>query len=472
MFMDKGYNEMVGGVRIVGTGDGEEIQDIVQNMLNPVGIGRGRREKGDLIKKYLGIEDLSECIEVRVQYPATFSKAISLAIEDLLGRADDVEQQERSHDGMPITYTLDEDGEVFKDIIFGGELDIDGFSVRAVIESNMAPQHGLVMLSPEGAATSNYINIQVYVRVEDKGRVSEILDIIDEYVKDNNPLKGCFINIYGSEEFAGELTWDDIAIPEYFKQEIEENIIWPAAYHDKIEAANLKSVRGVMLEGVRGMGKTLLSRIVANYVRGKRTFIKAKPSDIRRLGWDYIFEVAGTLEPSVLYIEDIETLAPSKQMFGMLSTSLTDVLDYLDGTESRGDVIILASTNTPELVDLSMIDRPGRIDRRLVFDPNSREEFGVEWKKKVFEIHLRGHRLEEGLTPEKLSSMIADVVYTGSHIEELIHTAALEALRRSGIDNLTPEEIRKGLVLKEDDFRKARGRVERIIRGIRAPEVS
>lgn len=465
------FSDVVAGAQIVGVSSSDTIPEFLQDVFGFQ--DADKKERSELIKTYLGIDSMGESARTYKRYPSTFSRAISMAIENLISLAQHIERsQGKTPEGISISYSLDEDDTVFEDVVFGGEFKLDRGRLRAVVESSASQQQGLILFGPEGATRSNYISFSVYTRRSDKSRVTEIFEIVDKYVYKENPLKGKIINIYGYEEDFGDMEWDDIAIPPYFRQEVEENIIWPARYHDTIKAANLRVPRGVMLEGVRGMGKTLLSRIIANKIRGDNTFIKAKPSDVQRLGWEYVFDVAKTLEPSVLYIEDIETLTPSKQMLGILSTSLTDALDYLDGTEERSNVILLTSTNAPEMVDLGIIDRPGRIDRRLIFDPQN-EDFGLQWKENVFRIHLRGHKLDAGLDVSTLARMISDHVYTGSHIEELIHTATLEALRKMGIDSLTADDVKEQVVLTESDFRKAKIRIERIIRrSCATPELS
>jgi ATP-dependent 26S proteasome regulatory subunit len=458
---------LIGEARVIGMELGDEIPEFIQNIFGSAGLNK--RQRDELIKTYLDVKNLGDTVRTYKKYPYTFNRAISDALEDLSRMAKNV-RKTKGTEGAPMSYSLDEEGSRFDDAFFGGEFSIGDASFRAVIESVSMQKQG-IMIMPAGMSGGNYTSLSIYTKKGDRIHVSDIFAIVDEYVGEKNPLKGKVIDINGEEENIGDYDWGDIAIPDYFKEEVEENIIWPVMYHEKIRAANLRVPRGLMLEGERGMGKTLLSKIIANKIKGKNTtFIKAKPSDIQRLKWNYVFEIATTLEPSVLYIEDIETLTPSKQTFG-LSLSLTDALDYLDGTEERSNVMFLASTNTPEMVDLGVIDRPGRIDRRLVFDPTNKEYFGMKWKEDVFKIHLRGHGLEEGLAISELARMIGDHPYTGSHIEELIHTATLEALRRSNIDDISEEEIKEKIVLTREDFEHAKMRVERIIRRA-GPEVS
>ncbi|MBI4361698.1 MAG: ATP-binding protein [Euryarchaeota archaeon] len=447
---------------------GGELPEVLKNLLGSGGMNREERNR--LLKSYLGVRNLSGSVRTYRRYPVTFSRAISLALEELTQKAEKVERgrAEEPPEGAPLSVSLDDPG-ALEEVIFGGEFRLQKKKVRAVVESSPFQPQGLMVLGPDGNLGSDHISISVYTRKEEQELAQSLFEVVNTHVYEKNPLRGKAISVYGEEMDPGKVDWDDIAIPPYFQTEVEENILWPVLHRESVEAAKLRVPRGLMLEGERGMGKTLLSRIISRRVAGKSTFIKAKPSDVQRLGWDYLFDIARTLEPSILYLEDIEALAPNKEKFGLTTPALTDVLDYLDGTEARGNVFLLASTNVPEMVDFSLLDRPGRIDRRLVFDPSNKKDFGVEWKQAVFEIHLRGHKLAPGLTPTHLARMIEDVPYTGAHIEELIHTASLEAIRREGVKD--PQALKGKLVLTEEDFRRAKERVERIVRRKGGPEV-
>lgn len=469
--MEKNIGGTAGGEQIVGMCVDDEVPEFLQNIFGSFGLSR--KEKSELIKGYLGVSNLRDVTRSYRKYPYSFKMAVSNALEDLFNRAKEIKRTS-DPEGVPIIYAQDEEGAAFEDAVFGGEFELNGEAIRAVIESTKSSQQGI--MGPGGLFGGTYSTFSVYTRKEDVAFSSKIFETVDEFIFSKNPLKGKIIDIEGNEIEFPDFGWEDIAIPDFFRTEAEDNMIWPITHFEKMKAAGLRIPRGLILEGTRGMGKTLLSMIIANKVKGSGTFIRAKPSDIQRLGWDYVFEVARTLEPCILYIEDIDTLTPSKQKFGGLIESisdsfLTDALDYIDGTEERGDVLLLASTNVPDCVDLGVIDRPGRIDRRLIFDPNNLKDFGADWKENVFNIHIRGHRLEEGLDASKLAVMIGDQPYTGSHINELIHTAKLEAIRDLNVESASLE-VMKNIVLTEENFRNARDRVERILkRTFGTPEV-
>ncbi len=431
---------------------------------------RGRREEREpevperesrnrLIRATLGVRSLAASARTYKEYPVAFNAAIARALRDIARRADHRFSRAPAGDS-PRSYPHGA-REVFDSILFGGEFRLPRRRVRAVVES--AP---LRAPGPGGAGDEEepiYTRVSIYTRQWDRSRASGLFDLIDHAVYDRNPLLGRCINIYGGEEEAPRVDWADVAVPGHFVREVEENILWPLLRGERLDAAGLGRPRGLLLEGERGMGKSLLAAVVARKVRGRATFLKVLPSDAERLGWGYIFDVARALEPALLFVEDVENLAPSKARYNVVNSPLSELLLYLDDPHHRGRVFFLATTTAPDMVELALLDRPGRVDRRLVFDPRNKSDFGAEWRARVFEIHLRGRKLAPGLTPADLARSIEEVPYTGAHIAELVHTAALEALRRAGD---------KKPALTEEDFRKARERVERMVRARGGTEVS
>lgn len=422
--------------------------------------------RNSLIRSTLGVRTVAASARTYKEYPVCFNAAIAGALRDLSRRVERRSSRAPSRAAAgdsPPSY-LHGSREVFDNIIFGGEFRLARHRVRAVVESAPLRSPGPGRPGEEDEEPI-YTRVSVYTRQRDRRRASVLFDLIDRAVYERNPLRGKCINIYGGEEELPDVDWSDLAVPAHFMREVEENLFWPLLRPGHLEQAGVGRPRGLLLEGERGMGKSLLAAVVARKVRGKATFLKVLPSDAEHLGWGYIFDVARTLEPTLLYVEDIENLAPSKVRYNLVNSPLSELLLYLDSPQHRGRVFFLATTNSPDMVELALLDRPGRVDRRLVFDPHNKADFGSEWRARVFEIHLRGHKLAPGLTPVDLARSIEEVPYTGAHIAELVHTAVLEALRRSGGRRRKP-------VLTEEDFRKARERVERMVRPRGGTEVS
>lgn len=422
-----------------------------------------RESRNRWIQRALGVKTLAASARTYKEYPSCFNPVLARALRELSRRARRRVLRTPGHGGVP-SYSLDA-GEVFEEVLFGGEFQLNRRRVRAVVEcAPLRPHaHGRFAGDEEEAI---YTRVSVYTRQGERRRASAIFDRIDRAVYDRNPLRGEVINIYGDREEVPDIDWRDIAVPAHFVREVEENLLWPLLRPRALERAGLDRPRGLLLEGERGMGKSLLASLIARRVRGRATFLRVLPSDVERLGWDYIFDVARTLEPAVLFIEDIENLAPSKARYNLVNTPLSELMAYLDDPHRRGRVFFLATTNTSDLVELALLDRPGRVDRRLVFDPRNPADFGAEWRARVFEIHLAGHTLAPGLTPADLARSIEEIPYTGAHIAELVHTAALEALGRAG------SRAGRRPVLGEEDFRKARERVERMVRRRSGAEIS
>lgn len=378
-------------------------------------------------------------------YPSTFYKAIAMASDELAGKLvfkflnpldcfcyakTDIIAADRTRDR--VNYVL-----------FGGKFDIKGRIIRGGIK---------VAADPAKYYTDITVGVHKANRNSNKLRrrdliLGYLLGIYDKYVYRQNPIKGKSIDIYGNEINLGGISWSDIAIPHSFRENIEQNLLWPVFYPDVLKEAGLRLSRGVLLEGERGMGKTLVSKIIAEQIKGKGTFIKLRPSDVEKLGWDYVFKVARILEPSILYLEDIDTFSSDK--FNV-STFLTDMFDYLEGSTERGNVGLLVTTNMPDSIDMRFKNRPGRIDRRLIFDPSNKQHFSIDWQKEVLGIYLNGHKTSASI--DEIVTIIGEDPLTAAHLRELVYSARLRTLARKGIPTGDISELE----LCTEDFKAAR----------------
>ncbi len=381
------------------------------------------------------------------RYPSTFYKAIAMATDELVGKL--VFQSRSILEKLCYAKTDIIASDRTKDrvnyVLFGGKLNIKGRVIRGGIK---------VAADPSKYYTETTVGIHKANRYSGKLRrryilLSYLLGVFNKYVYKQNPIKGKSIDIYGNEINLGGIDWNDIAIPSSFRENIEQNLLWPVFYPHVLKDAGLRLSRGVLLEGERGMGKTLVSKIIAEQIRGKGTFIKLRPSDVEKLGWDYVFQVARILEPSILYLEDIDTFSSDKFS---VSTFLTDMFDYLEGSTERGNVGLLVTTNMPNSIDMRFKNRPGRIDRRLVFDPHNKQHFDINWQKEVLGIYLNGHKTST--TIDEVIGLTKDDTLTAAHLRELVYSARLRALTRLGIQNSNISNSE--LELRLEDFKAAR----------------
>lgn len=169
-------------------------------------------------------------------------------------------------------------------------------------------------------------------------------------------------------------TFDDIGGCESQIQELKESVELPLTHPEYYEEMGITAPKGVILYGEPGTGKTLLAKAVANSTSA--TFIRATGSDLvqKQSGEGarlvrQIFQMAKEQAPSIVFIDEIDAVGTkrfdtSSRGEQEVQRTLLELLNQLDGFESRGDVKIIMATNRIDSLDPALI-RPGRIDRKI-----------------------------------------------------------------------------------------------------------
>jgi len=228
-----------------------------------------------------------------------------------------------------------------------------------------------------------------------------------------------------------EITFDDIGGIDDIIQKIREVIELPFKQPDLYNHLGVKPYRGIMLWGEPGNGKTLIAKAIANEV--KAHFIPVGGPDILNKNFGEseknlrdIFEEARELQPSIIFFDEIDSIAQSRlagETSKWYATVVNQLMSLLDGIKEFGNVTVLASTNRPDLLDSALL-RPGRFDYILeVKKPN------LPGCKKVLDIATRGMPLADDVD---LFSFAESVVgYSAAQITFIAKEAAMVALRRT-----------------------------------------
>ena len=228
------------------------------------------------------------------------------------------------------------------------------------------------------------------------------------------------------------VTWDDIGGLEDVKQKLIESIEWPIKYADRFEKLGIKPPKGVLLYGPPGCGKTLLAKAVAteseaNFISIKGPEIYSKWVGESERAIREVFRKARQAAPCVIFLDEIETLIPRRDMLddssGVAHRVTSTLLAEMDGIEELRDVIVIGATNRPDLMDPSAL-RPGRFDRLIYVPPP--DEKG---RYQILKIYTRKMPLAEDVDLAKLAAMTEG--YSGADLESLCREAGLAALRRS-----------------------------------------
>ncbi len=263
-----------------------------------------------------------------------------------------------------------------------------------------------------------------------------------------------------------KISYEDIGGLHREIQRVREIIELPLKYPQIFERLGIDPPKGVLLHGPPGCGKTLLARAVANetdayftHITGPEIMGKFYGESEARLR--KVFEEAKSNAPAILFIDEIDAIAPKREEMGgekqVERRVVAQLLALMDGLESRGDLIVIGATNIPNVLDPAL-RRPGRFDREIeigIPDQNARLE--------ILHIHTRGMPLGSDVDLEKLSQITHGSV--GADLEALCREAAMSALRKimPNIDFQAediPYETLLALTVEMDDFREAMKEVE------------
>jgi cell division protease FtsH len=245
---------------------------------------------------------------------------------------------------------------------------------------------------------------------------------------------------------APKITFRDVAGVDEAVQELEE-IKEFLENPKKFQALGARIPKGVLLYGPPGTGKTLLARAVAGEagvpffsISGSdfvEMFVGVGASRVRDL-----FEQAKQNSPCIIFMDEIDAVGRHRGA-GMggghdeREQTLNQLLVEMDGFEMKDNIILIAATNRPDILDPALL-RPGRFDRQVVVDRPDRKG-----RKKILEVHTRGKPLGREIDLDTLAGQTPG--FTGADLANLINEAAL-LTARSGNREITMKELEEGIM--------------------------
>ncbi|MBR9676334.1 CDC48 family AAA ATPase [Candidatus Woesearchaeota archaeon] len=231
--------------------------------------------------------------------------------------------------------------------------------------------------------------------------------------------------------------WADIGGLENVHQELIEAVEWPLKNPQIFSRLGITPPKGVLLYGPPGTGKTLLAKAVAN--ESEANFISVKGPEMlsKWVGESEkavreIFNKARQASPTIIFFDELDAIAPRR---GASSDSnvtarvVNQLLTEMDGLEALHDIVVIAATNRPDIVDTALL-RPGRFDRIvLVGAPNEKA------RHQIFKVHTQNMKISKDVDIIDLSKKTEG--YAGADIESVCREAAILALR----DNINVKEV-------------------------------
>jgi cell division protease FtsH len=241
---------------------------------------------------------------------------------------------------------------------------------------------------------------------------------------------------YDSDAATNRTTFADVAGIDEAEEELEEIVDFLKA-PDKYRRLGAMIPKGVLLSGSPGTGKTLLARAVAGEADVPFFSISASEfiemvvgvgaSRVRDL-----FVQAKAAAPSIIFIDELDAIGRQRGGGGGLGghdereQTLNQILTEMDGFDGSEGVIVLASTNRPDVLDSALL-RPGRFDRRIAVNPPD-----VKGREKILEVHTRSVPLGDDVDLQALAATTPGMV--GADLRNLVNEAALLAAKNGHDD--------------------------------------
>ncbi len=246
------------------------------------------------------------------------------------------------------------------------------------------------------------------------------------------------------------IKWEDVGGLEKVKAELKEAVEWPLKYPQSFEKIGIQPLKGILLFGPPGCGKTLLAKAVAtesesNFITIKGPEVFSKWVGESEKAIREVFRKARMAAPAVIFFDEFDALVPRRGMGygdqGVSERVISQLLTEMDGISTLENIVVLAATNRPDILDPAVL-RPGRFDK-LLYTPSPDEESRL----KTFKIYTKNMPLTRDVHITELASQTKG--YSGADIQVVCNEAGMNALRR----NMNAKEVTK------EDFRNALSRI-------------
>src|SRR5215211_5441409 len=383
---------------------GEVERRIVAQLLS---LMDGMSTRGKVV--VIGATNRVNAIDPALRRPGRFDREIEIGVPDRNGRLEILQIHTR---GMPLA--KDVNLEKLADISHGFVgADLQSLSKEAAIGA-------LRRILPEIDLSSQNIPVETLRKII--VTMQDFMDVIKEM--EPSSMREVFVEV-------PDVKWEDIGGLSPIKQELQEAVEWPLKYQGVFTYADAIPPKGIMLYGPPGTGKTLMAKAAAN--ESEANFISIKGPELlskwvgeSEKGVREVFRKARQAAPCIILFDEIDAIAPRRGgSFGgdshVTERLISQLLTELDGLETLTNVIVIAATNRPDIMDPALL-RPGRFDRLLYVPPPDRDS-----RLQIIKIHTKKKPLADDVNLEQLADHTDG--YTGADIASLSSAAVMLALR-------------------------------------------
>lgn len=227
--------------------------------------------------------------------------------------------------------------------------------------------------------------------------------------------------------------WESIGGLDRIKEDLKEAVEWPLNHSESFKRMGIRPSKGILLYGPPGTGKTLLAKAVAK--ESQANFIQIKGPELQKEGivgketerLRKIFNRARQVSPCVILFDELDSIAKKRGGTGSFADSneslLNTLLSEMDGIDDLKNVLVVATTNRPDMLDTALL-RPGRFDKILLVNAPT-----VEGRENILKIHTKNMPLAKDVKIKEIAKEIEG--FTGADIEALVREAGMVALRES-----------------------------------------
>jgi transitional endoplasmic reticulum ATPase len=377
----------------------------------------GLEERGQVI--VIGATNRVDALDPALRRGGRFDREIEVGVPDKEGRKEILQVHTR---GMPLS----------------DEIDLDKYAENT---------HGFVGADIEQLAKEAAMNALRRVRPEMNLEEDEIdAETLEKLNVTQTDFKHALKGIEPSalrEVFVEvpDVTWKNVGGLEDTKERLRETIQWPLEYPTVFEEMDVQAANGLLMYGPPGTGKTLLAKAIAN--ESQSNFISIKGPELlnkyvgeSEKGVREVFEKARANAPTVVFFDEIDSIAGERggnvTDSGVGERVVSQLLTELDGLEDLEDVVVIATTNRPDLIDKALL-RPGRLDRHLHVPVPDEEA-----RRKIFDVHSRDKPLADDVDFDDLAMRTEG--YVGADIEAVCREASMAATREF-INSVEPDDV-------------------------------
>lgn len=370
----------------------------------------GLKARGQVI--VIGATNRVNALDPALRRPGRFDREIEIGVPDETGRLEVLHIHSR---GMPLTAE--------------GDNRVDLQNLAHITHGFVGADLNALCREAAMKALRRYLP---QFNLEDEEIPQEVLD---ELEVNNEDFLGALREIQPSavrEVFieVPNVRWSDVGGLDKVKEKLIEVVEWPLKKPESFTRIGIEPPKGVLIFGPPGCGKTLLAKAVAtesqaNFISVKGPELLSKWVGESEKAVREVFRKARTAAPAIIFFDELDSIAPSRGRISgdsnVTERMVSQLLTEMDGLESMKDLVVLAATNRPDLIDRALL-RKGRFDRWVYIPPPT-----AKGREAIFEIYLDRMPLNKDV---KIKSLVeATENFVGGDIENLCKEAGMHALK-------------------------------------------